>query len=301
MTYRVSRISQNLMTKEEEVVLGRQVQAGIEAAEHLEINNGFNSLEKRKLKVAVRAGKDARDQFVERNIRLAMDVAAKYAKAQRALEYEDLIQESTIGLIRAVEKFDPSMGYKFSTYATWWCKQACQRAVANQSRSVRLPMHVEAEVRKLQKTVEDIEGEIGRMPTMVEVGERLGWSPDHCENLLGYLDVTKVSSLDDPISDDSALKREDVVVDASAEATEDEGMKRSMAEAVRDAVGILTDQERSVLFERHGIGNAEEPKTLQEIGELIGLTRERVRQLEAKGVSRLRHPSAGMVEAFGRD
>jgi RNA polymerase primary sigma factor len=300
MSYRTNVASNQLLTGEEEIVLGRKVQSGILAAERIK-NGDYVRPELRKLRIEVRAGDVARNEFVEHNMRLAMNVASKYAKAQPQMDYEDLIQESCIGLIRAVEKFDPTKGFKFSTYATWWCRQACQRAVANQSRPVRLPMHIEASVRKLQRAMETIEGETGAMPPMSAVAEALGWEVDHCEELLRYLDVTRVSSLDDPISEDSSLTREDTVFDPTEPLPDELGLREPRAMEVREAIAFLEPRERDILYRRHGIGEFERPMTLQDIGDALNLTRERIRQIEAKAVSRLRHPSAGIVDCFGED
>jgi RNA polymerase primary sigma factor len=305
MTYRTSALSQKLMSVEEEIILGRVVQQGQAATAAIVAASAdggrMDPVTRRTLKAEELAGKDAVREFTERNMRLAMNVAAKYNKAQPNMDYEDLIQEAIIGLHRAVEKFDPGRGFKFSTYATWWCRQACQRAVANQSRSVRLPMHVEAEVRKLQRAMEKIESVTGVLPSIVEVANELGWEAEDCRNLLAYLDVTRVSSLDDPISDDSSLTREDTIFDSSAPLPEDLGILKQRATEIRDAVSFLSDREREILYMRHGIGEHDEPMTLQQIGKALGLTRERIRQLEAKAISKLRHPSSGIVEAFQED
>lgn len=298
MGYRTTEASTRLMTAEEEIILGRIVQKGIAADEILENGTYDGSVERRRLRVESREGHTALHEFVERNMRLAMNVAAKYAKAQPNMEYEDLIQEANIGLIRAVEKFDPGRGYKFSTYATWWCRQACQRAVANQARSIRLPMHVEADVRKLQRAMEKMGGATGELPTADEVAKYLGWDPQHCSNLLMYLDVTRVSSMDDPISEDSSLHRQDTVSDPDAIPVEDQGISSQRGLEIQRAISFLSDREREILYLRHGINSDEEPMTLQQIGEKMNLTRERIRQLEAKAISKLRHPSSGIVEAF---
>lgn len=298
MSYRVSKATGQLLTSEEEVVLGRKVQGGIAAAAKIE-SGDYERSELRKLRIDVQAGDYARNEFAEHNMRLAMNVASKYAKAQPAMDYEDLIQESCIGLIRAVEKFDPSKGFKFSTYATWWCRQACQRAVANQSRAVRLPMHIEASVRKLQRAMEEIESQTGEMPTAAVVAVKLGWEEKECKELLRYLDVTRVSSLDDPISEDSSLTREDTVFDVTEPLPDEVGLRGQRALEIRDAIAFLDDREREILYMRHGIGDRMgQPMTLQDIGEKLNLTRERIRQIEAKAVSRLRHPSAGIVDSF---
>lgn len=290
-----------ILTREEEVVLGRTVIEGQEAAKalndaHIEgINLDFS--ERRKLQVAVREGKRAKDTFVEHNLRLAMDTAAKYARSQSRLEYEDLIQEATIGLMRAVDKFDPERGFKFSTYATWWCRQACQRAIANYGRAIRLPMHVEADVRKLAAVVDEFstyQDTVSRH----EVAEFLGWEFDYLEDIWEHMDNSKLESLDNPLSEESGITYADTLVDSDQTPVEDVGTESSFANDILKALSILPKREYNVLVMHHGLAGLQEPMTLQDIGNHMGLTRERVRQLEAKAIARLRHPSSGVAWAF---
>ena len=297
--YRTSKVSDVILNDEEEVVLGRAVQAGIAAKSALE-EGGLNPVEQRKLRNTVKMGENARNKFIEHNLRLAMQTAHRYHKAQPAVDYEDLIQEATLGIFRAVEKFDPERGFKFSTYATWWCRQACQRAVANQARSIRLPMHIETDVRKLQKASDEYEAEHGFEPTAAELSELSGFDEDHCEKLRGYLYVSQVASYDAPANDDSESDSGSMgflAWDRGAEPVEDKGIKSSHGEEIRDAMAFLSGRERSVLFMRFGVGD-DDSMSLQAVGDHLGLTRERVRQIEAKAISKLRHPSSGIVQAF---
>lgn len=299
MGYRTSKSSDVILSEEEEVVLGRAVQAGIAAKEFLESGAEISAVDRRRLRNTIRAGENARNKFVEHNLRLAMQTAHRYHKAQPAVDYEDLIQEATLGIFRAVEKFDPERGFKFSTYATWWCRQACQRAVANQARSIRLPMHIETDVRKLQRASDDFEATNGREPAWSELAELSGFDEEHCEKLKGYLQVSQVVSYDAPVSEESESNQSMSYLarDRNAVPVEDQGIKPIHTQEIRDAMAFLSGRERKVLFMRFGVGEAA-PMSLQAVGDDLGLTRERVRQIEAKAISKLRHPSSGIVQAF---
>jgi RNA polymerase sigma factor (sigma-70 family) len=290
-----------ILSREEEVVLGRAVAAGLKAQK--ELNEAhieglkLEFADRRRLNADVREGKRAKDTFVEHNLRLAMDTAARYARSQSRMEYEDLIQEATIGLMRAVDKFDPERGFKFSTYATWWCRQACQRAIANYGRAIRLPMHVEADVRKLAAVVDELEltePEYSRE----FLADYLEWDMEKLDDIWSYMENTRLDSLDNPISDDSAVSHADILVDQNQASVEDSGLERSFADDILKALSVLPDREYKVLLMHHGLGDQKVPMTLQEIGDSMGLTRERVRQLEAKAIARLRHPSSGVAWAF---
>lgn len=290
-----------ILTREEEVVLGRAVAAGLKAAK--ELNHAhiegiqLDFTERRRLNVAVREGKRAKDTFVEHNLRLAMDTAARYARSQSRMEYEDLIQEATIGLMRAVDKFDPERGFKFSTYATWWCRQACQRAIANYGRAIRLPMHVEADVRKLAAVVEEFELDSEEFSREFLAGF-LNWDMEKLDEIWSYMDNTRLESLDNPLGDDSLVSHADILVDPDQASVENVGIENSFADDILKALSVLPDREYRVLVMHHGLGGQKSAMTLQEIGETMGLTRERVRQLEAKAIARLRHPSSGVAWAF---
>ena len=300
MAYRTNKESDTILSDEEEVVLGRAVQAGILAKSQLDGEEPLSAADKRKLRNTVKMGENARNKFVEHNLRLAMQTAHRYHKAQPAVDYEDLIQEATLGIFRAVEKFDPERGFKFSTYATWWCRQACQRAVANQARSIRLPMHIETDVRKLQKASDEYEAAYGEEPDLPTLARISGFDEERCEKLREYLYVSQVSSYDAPAGEDSESDSGSMTFlawDRSAETVEDKGMKKSYSGEIRDAMAFLSDRERQGLFMRFG-GGDDAPMSLQAVGDRLGLTRERVRQIEAKAISKLRHPSSGIVQAF---
>lgn len=289
-----------ILTREEEVVLGRAVAAGFEAQRRLEeaeeAGETLEFVERRQLNAKVREGKRAKEDFIVHNLRLAMDTAAKYARAQSRMSYEDLIQEATIGLMRAVDKFDPERGFKFSTYATWWCRQACQRAIANYGRAIRLPMHVEADVRKLVTLVEE-SASMEEPYTRDEIADMLDWDYDKLEEVWVYMENTRLESLDNPLSEDGSISHMDTIPDMGP-SVEDHGMEVMFAESIMQALSILPEREFKVLSMHHGLGEYTQTYTLQEIGDDMGLTRERVRQLEAKAIARLRHPSSGVAWAF---
>jgi len=293
-----------ILTREEEVILGRAVVEGQQAAKelndaHIE-GTTLDFAERRKLNAAVREGKRAKDTFVEHNLRLAMDTASKYARSQTRMEYEDLIQEATIGLMRAVDKFDPERGFKFSTYATWWCRQACQRAIANYGRAIRLPMHVEADVRKLVAVIDEFsthQDDISRE----QVADFLDWDFDYLEEIWQHMETSRLESLDNPLSEDSGVTYADTLVDGNQTPVDEVGTESSFASDILKALSILPEREYNVLVMHHGLAGLQEPMTLQDIGNQMGLTRERVRQLEAKAIARLRHPSSGVAWAFTQD
>ena len=290
-----------ILTREEEVVLGRTVSAGLMAAKELNTVHlegvTLEFAERRKLTVAVREGKRAKATFVEHNLRLAMDTAARYARSQSRMEYEDLIQEATIGLMRAVDKFDPERGFKFSTYATWWCRQACQRAIANYGRIIRLPMHVEADVRKLAAVVEELEL-VTEDFSREFLADYLEWDMYKLDEIWSFMENTRLASLDNPLGDEGSVSHADILVDPDQVSVEDVGIENSFASDILKALSVLPEREYKVLLMHHGLGGQEASMTLQEIGQTMGLTRERVRQLEAKAIARLRHPSSGVAWAF---
>jgi RNA polymerase sigma factor (sigma-70 family) len=287
-----------ILSREEETVLGRAVIEGVEAQVKLEaLGETPDVRSRRKLQAAIKEGKRAKDTFVEHNLRLAMDTAARYSRSQTRMEYEDLIQEATIGLMRAVDKFDPERGFKFSTYATWWCRQACQRAIANSGRAIRLPMHVEADVRKLAAVVEEFESREDGFNRR-DLAYFLEWDMDKLDNVWSHMENTRLESIDNAITEGSSLQHVDTLIDTNAINVEEAGMEASFAQSIMNALSVLPERELQVLKMHHGLGEEEHALTLQEIGERMGLTRERVRQLEAKAIARLRHPASGVAWAF---
>ena len=300
MTGYIESSKHKILTREEEVVLGRAVIEGIEASDTLSEVKDLTAAQKRKLRASVKEGARAKEIFIEHNLRLAMDTAARYSRSQSRMEYEDLIQEATIGLMRAVDKFDPDKGFKFSTYATWWCRQACQRAIANHGRTIRLPMHVEADVRKLAAVIEEFESSRHGFSRR-DIADFLDWDIDKLENIWSHMENTRLESLDNLVSEGSAMEYVDTIQDPNAVDVEQAGSQKSFSKSIMDALSILPQRELDVLIMHHGLDGFGTPLTLQEIGDRMGLTRERVRQLESKAIARLRHPASGVAWAFSFD
>ena len=286
-----------ILTREEEVVLGRAVVEGLQASESLDKGKSLSATKKRALRASVKEGLRAKEIFVEHNLRLAMDTAARYSRSQSRMEYEDLIQEATIGLMRAVDKFDPDKGFKFSTYATWWCRQACQRAIANHGRTIRLPMHVESDVRKLAAVIEEFESTKHGF-TREDIANWLDWDMDKLDNIWLHMENTRLESIDNLVSEGSSMQYIDTIEDPNAVNVEEAGSEKSFSKSIMDALSILPERELKVLIMHHGLNGFGTPLTLQEIGDQMGLTRERVRQLESKAIARLRHPASGVAWAF---
>ena len=297
MTGYIESSKHKILTREEEVVLGRAVIEGIEASNTLSEVKELTAVQKRKLRASVKEGARAKEIFIEHNLRLAMDTAARYSRSQSRMEYEDLIQEATIGLMRAVDKFDPDKGFKFSTYATWWCRQACQRAIANHGRTIRLPMHVEADVRKLAAVIEEFESTRYGF-SRKDIAVFLDWGIDKLENIWSHMENTRLESLDNLVSEGSAMQYVDTIQDPNAVDVEEAGSEKSFSQSIMNALSILPERELEVLIMHHGLDGFGTPLTLQEIGNRMGLTRERVRQLESKAIARLRHPASGVAWAF---
>tara|TARA_Y100000004_G_scaffold75355_1_gene84748 strand:- start:246 stop:1157 length:912 start_codon:yes stop_codon:yes gene_type:complete len=300
MTGYIESSKHRILSREEEVVLGRAVLEGIEASNTLSEVKDLTAVQKRKLRASVKEGARAKEIFIEHNLRLAMDTAARYSRSQSRMEYEDLIQEATIGLMRAVDKFDPDKGFKFSTYATWWCRQACQRAIANHGRTIRLPMHVEADVRKLAAVIEEFESSKHGF-SRKDIADFLDWDIDKLENIWSHMENTRLESLDNLVSEGSAMEYVDTIQDPNAIDVEQAGSEKSFSKSIMDALSILPERELEVLIMHHGLDGFGTPLTLQEIGDRMGLTRERVRQLESKAIARLRHPASGVAWAFSFD
>ncbi len=275
-----------LLTAEEETTLARQVVAARQARRRLRQEPDLDPAERARLKRIIRRGKIARRRMVEANTRLVISIAKRYIG--QGVPFLDLIQEGNIGLMRAVDRFDPERGYKFSTYATWWIRQAVSRAVADQSRTIRLPVHVGEKLLRLRRASQMLEQELGRAPSPEEVAEVTELPPDRVR---GYLQVaTQPLSLEQPVGEeeDSTLGQfiEDEDSPAPPEAVE-QGLLR---ERINELLDTLSPREARILRMRYGLYDGHS-YTLKEIGDKFGLTRERIRQIEAEALSHLRHPS----------
>ena len=277
-----------LLTKADEAALGAVIDDGKAASRELE-RAGLDGIppERRKaLEARVRAARDASARFAMSNLRLVVSIAKRYQAS--GLPLLDLIQEGNFGLMHAVERFDPSKGFKFSTYATWWIRQAITRGIANTARSIRLPVHADEQLFALRMAVATFEATNGRSPTAEELAEEVGMAVGKVNELLPYL--FEPLSLCENVGDDGSMELGDTVEDIAA-AAPDEAVFASMLPAqVNELLAPLDQREREILCLRYGLDRGE-PRTLEEVAQHFGLTREGIRHVEAKAIAKLRRSS----------
>src|SRR5579862_5877097 len=290
-TYLKSIGRTSLLTAEQEVDLAKRIEAGLFAEHKLEsmgLDNtvGLDENFRRELEVIAEDGRRAKAHMLEANLRLVVSVAKKYS--DRGLSLLDVVQEGNLGLIRAVEKFDYTKGYKFSTYAMWWIRQAIQRGFADSARTIRLPVHVLEMLSKLSRVERDMHQRLGREPTPEELAVELDRTPDQIEELLRT--SRQPISLDSTIGEDGETSIGDLIEDVDAPEASELVDRQLMAEQLRSALDALTPREATIMAMRFGLYDGN-PHTLDEIGRALGLTRERIRQLEKQSLSKLRHPS----------
>ncbi len=279
-----------LLTAELEVEFAQKIEAGEEAATRLEERDYKGKTQEVELKRLKRLGQQAKDDFLTANLRMVVANARRYANTS-GIDFLDLIQEGNLGLIRAVEKFDWRKGFKFSTYATWWIRQAITRAIADKSRTVRIPVHLHDTLAAVRAAQASLKAELGRDPKPAEIAEEAGVTVDKVELALGVADTV---SLEQPVGEDGA-QLGDFIEDEDAVNPVRVTEEGDIANSLRKSISRLPDREGRILALRYGFLDGV-PRTLEEIGEEFNLTRERIRQLEKLALCRLRHPSFGIRE-----
>jgi RNA polymerase primary sigma factor len=275
-----------LLTAEEEVMLAKRMEAGKLAQEELGNDDGLNSVIQDESRVTMTDGLAAREHLIRANSRLVISVAKKYIG--RGVPFLDLIQEGNIGLIRAANKFNYQLGHKFSTYATWWIRQAVTRAIADQSRTIRVPVHMGDQINKLLRTSHRLTQELGREPTSDELANAMDIPTRKAEEMLRV--ARRPLSLEMPTDDDGESELGDFIEDEDTTAPDEEVTSAVLRELLQDILQDLPPREVRILQLRYGLVDGE-TYTLEEVGKKLGVTRERVRQIEAQALSRLRHPT----------
>ncbi len=283
-----------LLNAEEEVDLAKRIEAGLYAAERLrqlELSGEKLPLqERRDLGWIIRDGERAKNHLLEANLRLVVSLAKRYTG--RGMAFLDLIQEGNLGLIRAVEKFDYTKGYKFSTYATWWIRQAITRAMADQARTIRIPVHMVEVINKLGRIQRELLQDLGREPTPEELAKEMDITPDKVLEIQQY--AREPISLDQTIGDEGDSQLGDFIEDSEAVVAVDAVSFTLLQDQLQSVLHTLSEREAGVVKLRFGLTDGQ-PRTLDEIGQVYGVTRERIRQIESKTMSKLRHPSRSQV------
>ena len=274
-----------LLTAAEEVDLAKRMEAGRDSRHHLN-HEQVEWEEREQLLWLVRDGRSAQEHLIKANSRLVVSVAKKYVG--RGVPFLDLIQEGNIGLIRAVKKFDYRRGYKFSTYATWWIRQAVTRAIADQGRTIRVPVHMYEQINRLTRTSRQLVQELGRDPTTEEIAEELGVTPRKVEHIMRV--SQRPLSLEMPVGEEEDSYLGDFIEDEDADSPQDSAGRQILREVIDEIFQSLTPREVRILQLRFGLVDGYN-YTLEEVGRKFGVTRERIRQIEAQALSRLRHPS----------
>jgi len=288
-----------LLTAEQEVTLAKRIEAGLDAAEKLDPPTtdadgnpvaappaAISESQRASYHAVRRDGELARRQLTEANLRLVVSIAKRYVG--RGMALLDLIQEGNLGLIRAVEKFDYTKGFKFSTYATWWIRQAITRSIADQARTIRIPVHMVETMNKVLRVQRQMLQDLGREPTVEEVAAKVDMTPDKVRDIQRI--AQEPLSLETPVGEEDDSSLGDFVEDPNAKAPETAAARALLSEAIEEALQELNDRERAVVRLRFGLDDGQ-IRTLEEVGKEFGVTRERIRQIESKTLAKLRHPT----------
>ncbi|MBS2538228.1 RNA polymerase sigma factor [Catenulispora sp. NF23] len=279
-----------LLNAEQEVELAKRIEAGLFAEEKLNDGEPLTPEFRRELDIIAEDGRRAKNHLLEANLRLVVSLAKRYTG--RGMLFLDLIQEGNLGLIRAVEKFDYTKGYKFSTYATWWIRQAITRAMADQARTIRIPVHMVEVINKLARVQRQMLQDLGREPTPEELAKELDMTPEKVVEVQKY--GREPISLHTPLGEDGDSEFGDLIEDSEAVVPADAVSFTLLQEQLHSVLDTLSEREAGVVSMRFGLTDGQ-PKTLDEIGKVYGVTRERIRQIESKTMSKLRHPSRSQV------
>jgi RNA polymerase primary sigma factor len=275
-----------LLNAEQEVELAMRIEAGLFAEDKLSHSTGLSKQEERELRWVARDGQRAKSHLLGANLRLVVSLAKRYTG--RGMQFLDLIQEGNLGLIRAVEKFDYTKGFKFSTYATWWIRQAITRAMADQARTIRIPVHMVEVINKLARVQRQMLQDLGREPTPEELARELDMTPEKVVEVQKY--GREPISLHTPLGEDGDSEFGDLIEDTEAVVPADAVGFTMLQKQLESLLDSLSEREAGVIRMRFGLGDGQ-PKTLDQIGDTFGVTRERIRQIESKTMAKLRHPS----------